>query len=79
MAPRDGHGVPTAPYQAGTARRDGSILAHGRLCLRPPSPRPRPQSKPRQLCFFAFLPDILDTGAKGRNEYLQILRDLASK
>jgi hypothetical protein len=37
------------------------------------------QSKPRQLCFFAFLPDILDTGAAGRNAYIQILKDLASK
>ncbi len=38
-----------------------------------------PQSKPRQLCFFAFLPDILDTGAKGRNGYITILKDLAKK
>lgn len=40
---------------------------------------PGSQSKPRQLCFFAFLPNILDTGAKGRNEYIDILKKLANK
>ena len=43
------------------------------------TPHPRTQSKPRQLCLFAFLPDILDTKAEGRNAYLKILKDLAVK
>jgi len=37
------------------------------------------KAKAAQLCFFAFLPNILDTGASGRNSYLSILKDLASK
>lgn len=30
-------------------------------------------------CFIAFLPDILDTGASGRNEYIKTLQDAAAK
>jgi hypothetical protein len=53
--------------------------ARRRPPIHPHSCPPAPQSKPRQLCMFAFLPDILDTGAKGRNAYLTILKDLAAK
>jgi protein disulfide-isomerase A6 len=34
-------------------------------------------SAKKQLCFFAFLPDVLDTGAAGREAYLSSLRKLA--
>jgi protein disulfide-isomerase A6 len=34
-------------------------------------------SSARQLCFFAFLPDVLDTGAAGRQAYLSALKKLA--
>ncbi|XP_062520299.1 protein disulfide-isomerase A6 homolog [Corticium candelabrum] len=33
----------------------------------------------KQLCHIAFLPDILDTGASGRNDYLAVLADMAEK
>ena len=33
----------------------------------------------RQLCFFAFLPDVLDSGAAGREAYLSTLKALAEK
>lgn len=33
----------------------------------------------RQLCFFAFLPDILDSGAAGREAYLSAVKTLAEK
>jgi hypothetical protein len=32
---------------------------------------------PKQLCFIAFLPDILDTKASGRNAYIVILQKMA--
>eukprot|EP01023_Acetabularia_acetabulum_P004805 TRINITY_DN12033_c0_g1_i1.p1 TRINITY_DN12033_c0_g1~~TRINITY_DN12033_c0_g1_i1.p1 ORF type:complete len:466 (+),score=101.85 TRINITY_DN12033_c0_g1_i1:119-1516(+) len=31
----------------------------------------------KQLCFLAFLPNIIDTGAAGRKEYIQILNKMA--
>lgn len=31
------------------------------------------------ICFATFLPDILDTGAAGRNRYLEMLRSVAEK
>jgi len=31
----------------------------------------------QQLCFIAFLPDLLDSQASGRNQYIQVLQDLA--
>jgi protein disulfide-isomerase A6 len=37
------------------------------------------QCAEKQLCHIAFLPDILDTGASGRNGYLAVLRDMAEK
>uniref|UniRef100_A0A7S0R2Q6 protein disulfide-isomerase n=1 Tax=Chlamydomonas leiostraca TaxID=1034604 RepID=A0A7S0R2Q6_9CHLO len=33
----------------------------------------------RQLCFVAFLPDILDSQAAGRNRYIKTLKELANK
>ena len=33
----------------------------------------------KQLCMIAFLPHILDSGAKERNGYLQIILGLADK
>ncbi|XP_065844021.1 protein disulfide-isomerase A6-like [Oscarella lobularis] len=33
----------------------------------------------KQLCNIAFLPHILDSGAEGRNQYLNILADMAEK
>ena len=33
----------------------------------------------KQLCVISFLPDILDTGASGRNEFVQMLNGLADK
>lgn len=32
-----------------------------------------------QLCFVAFLPDILDSGAKGRDAYLKLLAAQADR
>ena len=32
----------------------------------------RPAADTKELCFVAFLPHILDSGAKGRNEYLEV-------
>ncbi|VDM75010.1 unnamed protein product [Strongylus vulgaris] len=37
------------------------------------------QCKERQLCIFAFLPDILDCQSKCRNDYLAVLRELGDK
>jgi protein disulfide-isomerase A6 len=34
---------------------------------------------PPNLCVISFLPDLLDTGASGRNAYLQIVRSVAEK
>ena len=34
---------------------------------------------PRQLCFVAFLPDVLDTGAAGRRAYVDALKALAKE
>lgn len=31
------------------------------------------------ICFVAFLPDILDTKAEGRNRYIQMLLSVAEK
>lgn len=33
----------------------------------------------KQLCFIAYLPDILDTKASGRNAYIKALRKVADK
>lgn len=33
---------------------------------------------PAQLCFIAFLPDILDSKAEGRNGYIDALKTLAA-
>lgn len=33
----------------------------------------------KQLCFIAFLPDILDTKAAGRNAYIKAMRKIADK
>ena len=33
----------------------------------------------KQLCLLAFLPHILDSGAKGREDYLSVLRKLSDK
>jgi protein disulfide-isomerase A6 len=37
------------------------------------------QAAPAKVCFIAFLPNILDTKASGRNAYLDILKQVASK
>jgi protein disulfide-isomerase A6 len=34
-------------------------------------------SAAQQLCFIAFLPDVIDTGAAGRNGYISVLKALA--
>lgn len=34
-------------------------------------------SKPKQLCLIAFLPHILDSKAKGRNGYIDMLKEIA--
>ena len=31
----------------------------------------------KQLCFIAFLPDILDSKAEGRNKYIAVLKKMA--
>jgi protein disulfide-isomerase A6 len=36
------------------------------------------KAQPTQLCFIAFLPDILDSKAEGRNEYINALKGLAA-
>lgn len=36
-------------------------------------------TSPKQLCFIAFLPDILDSKAAGRNGYISVLKQLAEK
>lgn len=36
-------------------------------------------TEPKQLCFLSFLPHILDSGAAGREQYLQTLKALAEK
>lgn len=36
------------------------------------------KAQPAQLCFMAFLPDILDSKAEGRNEYINALKGLAA-
>jgi len=33
----------------------------------------------KQLCMIGFLPHILDSGASGRNEYIEILRNMGEK
>lgn len=35
------------------------------------------QTNPAQLCFVAFLPNILDSKAAGRNSYIDALKELA--
>ena len=37
-----------------------------------------PQTAPAQLCFIGFLPNILDSKAAGRNEYIDALKGLAA-
>jgi len=34
---------------------------------------------PAAICFVAFLPDILDSTAEGRNKYLELLLSVAEK
>jgi len=36
------------------------------------------KADPAQLCFIAFLPDILDSKAEGRNGYVDALKGLAA-
>jgi protein disulfide-isomerase A6 len=36
------------------------------------------KAQPAQLCFIAFLPDILDSKAEGRNGYIDALKALAA-
>jgi protein disulfide-isomerase A6 len=36
------------------------------------------KAQPAQLCFIAFLPDILDSKAEGRNAYIDALKGLAA-
>lgn len=36
------------------------------------------KAQPAQLCFIAFLPDILDSKADGRNGYIDALKKLAA-
>jgi protein disulfide-isomerase A6 len=36
------------------------------------------KAQPAQLCFIAFLPDILDSKAVGRNGYIDALKALAA-
>lgn len=37
-----------------------------------------PQAEPSQLCFIAFLPNILDSQAQGRRAYLDAMAKLAA-
>lgn len=34
---------------------------------------------PAAICFVAFLPDILDSKAEGRNKYIKLLLSVAEK
>ena len=37
------------------------------------------ECRQKSICVISILPDILDTGAEGRNNYLKIIKDLGDK
>ena len=37
------------------------------------------ECREKSICIISILPDILDTGAKGRNEYLDTIKAIGDK
>lgn len=76
------------PYEGGRTTSD--IVTYAEALLADLTPPPEPNELVSQrvwdehcsgstLCIVAVLPDILDTGAKGRQAYLDVLRSVAKK